>query len=563
MKHRVPVSQPPTSGLQHSGLLFLVAALALSSGCSNSETTKSSAEQQIAATTLVQLAQGELEGTVVDEQSGIVAWKGIPYAAAPIGELRFKPPASPAPWQGIREADEFGLPCWQHFSPATSIWTRGEFERSEDCLFLNIWSGAALSSEASTHKRPVMVWFHGGSHTVGHAHSRIFDGTELARLGAVLVSVNYRLGSFGFLAHPSFAAESPNQATGNWGLHDKVAALEWVRDNIATFGGDPENVTIFGQSAGSASVCVLQASPLARGLFHRAIGQSAACFAAPPNNQAARKSAATLAQTAGIEGTGSEAAQALRELPAERLLALELESSWLNGPQATVDGWLLPRPAVEIFEAGEHNAVPVLVGSTANEGYQLFPLDESLSQNDFDGWLSQQFGDRAAAVAAAYADEIAQSPGMAQHTIFTDQFMAGGMRTWADLVSSNGDSAYLYYMSHIPPAFRLYMHDQPQLESDGEPVELYSYGAYHSGDLVYVFGNVGLVGDHWRDSDHQLARTMSRYWVEFARSGDPNAEGLPTWPEHDLEERPAMEFGEPTRARTGILQQKLDALLGD
>jgi para-nitrobenzyl esterase len=455
------------------------------------------------------------------------------------------------------------LPCWQHFSPESSIWSRGEFERSEDCLFLNVWSGADISNSSRTsEKRPVMVWFHGGSHTVGFSHSKIFDGTELARLGAVLVTVNYRLGSFGFLAHPSFAAETEHGATGNWGLHDKIAALEWVRDNIAAFGGDPDNVTIFGQSAGSASVCVLHASPLARGLFHRAIGQSAACFSAPPNSDAALASARSLATAAGIEGDGAAAAAALRELTPQRLLALEVESSWLAGPTAVVDGWLLPKPAVEIFRAGEHNRVPILVGSTANEGYNLFPLDETFTLEDFDRFLQAEFGERAAAVATAYRAELEQSPGIAQHAIVTDRFMAGGMRTWAELAIRNGDAAYLYYMSHVPPVFRLYLHDRPQLLVEGRPVAPRSYGAYHSGDLAYVFGNIGLVGIDLTDSDYQLSRAMSRYWVQFALNGDPNVEGLPEWPVYELSDRSAMEFTVPLSVKQAILQDKLDAVVG-
>ncbi|NNF16520.1 MAG: carboxylesterase family protein, partial [Gammaproteobacteria bacterium] len=219
--------------------------------------------------------QGDLQGIWADDQ--IRVFKGIPYAAAPIEERRWQPPHAPEPWSDVRSANEFGPACWQTPSPDAFVWSRQEFPRSEDCLYLNIWSDAGNTS------KPVMVWFHGGAHTGGMSHEKIFDGTRLASKGVVLVSINYRLGPLGFLAHPLLNQESAQKSSGNYGLLDKIAALNWINENIAQFGGDPNNITIFGQSAGSQSVCTLMASPLANGLFHKAIGQSASCVSPLPS----------------------------------------------------------------------------------------------------------------------------------------------------------------------------------------------------------------------------------------------------------------------------------------
>ena len=217
-------------------------------------------------------AYGPVSGLDTNSRN-IKVFKGIPYAKPPVGNLRWRPPEPPTSWTKTLATRKFGMPCWQPHSENAFVWSRGVFERSEDCLYLNIWSDLSASGP-----KPVMVWFHGGGHTSGWGHGEIFDGTKLAELGVVLVSINYRLGPWGFLAHPLLAAESDQNSSGNYGLLDKIAALKWVQENIENFGGDSQNVTIFGQSAGSMSVCALMASPLAKGLFHKAIGQSAACL---------------------------------------------------------------------------------------------------------------------------------------------------------------------------------------------------------------------------------------------------------------------------------------------
>ena len=249
----------------------------------------------------------------------MAVFRGVAFAKPPVGDLRWRPPASVEPWEGTQMATEFGPACWQARNDDNSPYARGELPRSEDCLTLNVWTPARAGERA-----PVMVWFHGGGHRSGVGSAKIFDGTAMAKKGVLMVTANYRLGPIGFLAHPALTAESHHAASGNYGILDHIATLEWVRDNIAAFGGDPDNVTIFGQSAGSWSVCALQASPLARGLFHRAIGHSGGCFGAPRRHLAKTHGVATetsghdaglaIAAALGIDGDGADAAAALRAI---------------------------------------------------------------------------------------------------------------------------------------------------------------------------------------------------------------------------------------------------------
>ena len=248
-------------------LVSVAALLVLSAG-----TVPGAAGQPLGP--VVETSLGTLAGERVAGHEDVLVFRGIPYAEPPVGDARWRPPIAKGAWDGTRAAATFGPACWQGLTPETSIYTRGDLERDEDCLYLNVWTAAADAAEA----RPVMVWFHGGGHSGGWGSAKVFDGTALAQKGVVLVTINYRLGAFGFLAHPALSAESAHDSSGNYGLLDKVAALEWVRDSVGAFGGDPGNVTIFGQSAGSWSVCYLMASPLAAGLFHKAIGHSGGCF---------------------------------------------------------------------------------------------------------------------------------------------------------------------------------------------------------------------------------------------------------------------------------------------
>lgn len=508
---------------------------------------------------VVRTSSGLVEGGAVDDGRGpagdVLAFRGIPYAAPPVGDLRWRPPQPAASWDGVRPAVESGAPCWQRISPDTSIWSRGELDRSEDCLYLDLWTAAADAAVP----RPVMVWFHGGSHEVGHGSSLIFDGAALARKGVVLVSINYRLGSFGFLAHKALTAESEHGSSGNYGLLDKIAALRWVRDNAAAFGGDPERVTIFGQSAGSMSVCSLVASPLAAGLFHRAIGQSAGCFTPLEGLEQAERRGVLLADGLGVaaDAAADEIAAAMRAAAAEDVLAGAGSSGWSDGAKTVVDGWYLPDQPSAIYARGEHNPVPMLVGFMGDESRALFAPGPPLERPALELQLQEQYGEAATGLLAAYAAEAKKAPGAVPGLIFSDTIFGWGSRTWVRHIAAARGDAYLYYIPHAPPVFRLYLPDRPDLGGEGGPRRM---GAYHSGDLAYVFGNTDLVGINWEDWDHEIADLLSSYWTNFAKTGDPNGEGLPEWPRYEHASDQALVVGDAVGVESGVLREKLDAL---
>lgn len=463
--------------------------------------------------------QGQLRGYWANEPRQIRGFKGIPYARPPIGDLRWRPPQAAQNWQGVRQATEPGSACWQPTRVEQFVWSRGAFAPSEDCLYLNLWSAASADDPA-----PVMVWFHGGAHTAGMGHDRIFDGTRLAEHGVVVVTINYRLGPFGFLAHEALVDESDHDSAGNYGLLDKIAALNWVRDNIAQFGGDPANVTIFGQSAGSQSVCALMASPLARGLFHKAIGQSAACVdAMPSKDEAGLERGSALIEALD----GATDLTAMRAATPQQIMQAAETSNWASASRIVTDGWVLPKSPDAIYAAGEQTQVPLLLGYLSNEGYLLFPLNEQLDQEGLRSYTQRIAGDQADALLLNYSNALAVSPGLAQREIATDLFMAYGMHRWATHHERSGQPTYLYFMDHKPPAFRLYVPDNPDLELAEGPR---SAGAYHSGDLAYVFANTRLVGVDWQEEDHALSEQIAQYWTNFARTGNPNGAGLPQWP---------------------------------
>jgi len=497
---------------------------------------------------------GELEGAWADAEAGVSVFRGVPFAQPPVGDLRWRPPVAVEPWDGTQAATEFGPACWQARNADDSPYARGELPRSEDCLTLNLWTAARVGE-----RRPVMVWFHGGGHSSGTGSAKIFDGTAMAKKGVVMVTANYRLGPFGFLAHPALTAESVEQASGNYGILDHIATLEWVRDNVAAFGGDPGNVTIFGQSAGSWSVCVLQASPLAKGLFDKAIGHSGGCFGAPRAHLATTGGAATavsghdaglaVAARLGVEGEGADAASALRAAAPEAVLEAG------RGTGVVVDGWVLPDLPGAIFAAGQQNDVPVIVGSLSDEGATLYAGMAGPPRDEFVAGLRERYGDRTDALLDAYAGEIAASTRIAGQAIQADRSFTWQMREWAR-AHADANDVYLYFFSHAPPVFRLYLPDRPELDF---PAGLRGGGAYHSGDLAYAFDNVGLVGVGWNARDHELSDQMSQYWVNFAKTGDPNGDGLPLWPKYDREGEPVIEFATfGTAAASKIRETKLD-----
>ena len=477
------------------------------------------------AVTRTGLYRGERVSNIGQGQD-LAVYRGIRYARSPTGERRWRAP-EPITVKPGTEARRFGAACPQSDAIDAFVWSRTPgFTRSEDCLFLNVWAPAAAEG------LPVMVWFHGGAHTTGFAHAAIFDGAELASQGVVVVTVNYRLGALGFLAHPALVDE--HGASGNYGLLDKVQALRWVQEHIAAFGGDPNNVTIFGQSAGSQSVCALQASPLSAGLFHKAIGQSASCLVdlaydpADANGQRRGQALATAALSEGAEVT----AERLRALSPDALLAAELASGWRDRSRITVDGYALPEHPTLRFQRGAAPRVPLLVGFLTNEGEQLIPLDPTLDAERFRQRLAR-LSENPEAIKAAYQAELAHSPGLAWRTILADRLMALGMHRWA---TANPGPTWLYAMTHVPPAFKLYQPEAPDLVL---PAALPGTGprpagAYHSGDLAFVFRNTRHIGSGWTDADHRAGPdSMSAHWVQFARTGSPQLDAGPAWPTFD------------------------------
>jgi para-nitrobenzyl esterase len=479
-----------------------------------------------AAPEVVRVDSGQIAGVSAD---GVRAFKGIPYAAPPVGDLRWKPPQPAAPWSGVKAADTFGPECVQTAYPAGSVYTMEPAPQSEDCLYLNVWTAATAAD-----KRPVMVWIHGGAWTRGSSSIATYDGAALARKGVVVVTVNYRLGPLGFLAHPELTAESPHHSSGNYAILDHVAALQWVQRNIAAFGGDPANITIFGESAGSWSVNATQATPLARGLFHRAIGESGAQFSRTPRLADAEQGGLALAKA-----VGADSLKALRGVPADQLAAVPAFRSSIN-----VDGWVLPDEVRTIFAQRKHNDVPVLVGSNANEWTTLssaaaFPRTVA----DFRKRIDAQFPGLAKEFDEAYPVKSDGDIAEVMLALGRDTTFSVEMRTWARMVTAGQRKAFLYQFTHVPPG-----------------PEARTRGAYHASEIQYVFANLRNPAFAYSGADHALADAMSSYWVNFAKTGDPNGTGLPAWTAYNTSAEPYLELGSPIRMKQHLLKAQLDFL---
>ena len=494
-----------------------------------------------ADTNTVKVEGGMISGTTAE---GVRSYKGIPFAAPPTGDRRWKAPQPVISWEGVRACDTFGPECPQAPYPAGSIYARPAEKQSEDCLYLNVWTAAKAGD-----KRPVMVWIHGGALTRGSGANPAYDGAALAKKGVVLVTINYRLGPFGYLAHPELTAESLQRASGNYGVLDQVAALRWVQKNIAAFGGDARRVTIFGESAGSWSVNVLVASPLAKGLFQRAIGESGAAFSRNAYLKEDRGSGLPSAEKVGLafqKAAGADSLKALRDLPAEKIVALANDDP--EGKkfrtQPNVDGWVLPDEIRNIFAQGKQNDVPVIVGSNANEMTTLtVPATVPKTLADYHKRMATQYGEVMTDFDAVYpAASDAEVPA-AYLASLRDTAFTLPMRTWARMTATGRSKAYLYFFSHAPPG--------PQSKL---------LGAYHAAEIVYVFNNLKQVNRPFEQADQQLADVMSSYWVNFATTGDPNGKGLPRWTPYDSNAEPYLEFGDAPQSRNHLLKPQLDFL---
>jgi para-nitrobenzyl esterase len=434
--------------------------------------------QTLSAAT-VQLNSGMISG-VSGTSAEVQVYKGIPYAAPPVGNLRWRAPESAAHWDGVRKADQFGAMCMQ---PAPRAATTPP-KMSEDCLFLNVWTAATSAGE----RRPVMVWIHPGGYQTGSGSTPGFDGEALARKGVVLVTINYRLGVFGFFSHPELTKESAHHASGNYALMDQAAALSWVQRNIAGFGGDPQRVLVFGDSAGSSSIANLMGSPRAKGLFQRAVGESGAWMglSLTPTRTLAD------AEQAGVKIADALHAQTLNELramPAEDLL----KAGRAGGP--VIDGWFLPEDVGTIFAEHKQNDVPLLAGSNQDEG--TFFLQPT-SAAKFIERSRMRYGDQADAFLKLYPAGSDEEANASQLAAFRDE-LAFVMRVWARAQTKTGHSkVFLFYFTHQPP---------PPVGASARGAM--GTGATHGSEAQYIFGNLlGLRA--WTDLDHQVSACCRR-----------------------------------------------------
>lgn len=466
----------------------------------------------------VRTAGGPVSGTA-GKTPDVRVYKGIPYAAPPVGQLRWKEPQPAASWTGVRQAAEFGAACPQALYAETSPYYQPPFPRSEDCLYLNIWTAAKSAGD----KRPVMVWIHGGGYTRGSGSTPTYFGDTLATKGAVVVTVNYRLGAFGFFGHPELTKESPHHASGNYGLLDQLAALQWVHKNIAAFGGDPNRVTIFGESAGSSAVNFLVASPQTKGLIHRAIGESGANFGR-------RVSLAELEEAGAKQGDLAS----LRAKSSDDVLKM-------TGARPCVDGWLLPADVNSIFAAGKQNDIPVIAGYNADETRALAPLSADAKASTVLEQLKTRYAKSYDEVSKIYPVGTDEQIFDAYYNSSRDQGMGFQMRTWVREQNKTGKApAYLYYFTRTPPG----------KNSD-------KLRAYHAAEIAYVFGTLG-PNRPWEETDRKLSDAMSSYWVNFATTGDPNGKGLPKWPPYDANSDPSIEFGDKIVVKKEINKAGLD-----
>ena len=506
------------------------------------------------ATALVVLPASALDdvirtenGRISGSRNGEVqSFKGIPFAAPPVGDLRWKAPQPAADWAGVRECTEYSPIAPQADYPAGSFYaaTSPGLAWDEDCLYLNVWTAA----ESADEERPVMVWVHGGALTRGSGANAAYDGTALARKGVVLVTINYRLGPLGYFAHPALSEESDRKVSGNYGVLDQIAALKWVRKNIAAFGGDPNRVTIFGESAGSWSVCALTATPLAKGLFHGAIGESGGLFGpmhalkkAQSGQQSAEQGGVDFAKALGVE-EGAGALAALRAKSAKEIIDAFVKLPNASWTRPTVDGWVFPNDIQGIFEDGKQNSIPVIVGSNADEGTSLFGSFAPRTKEAYERSARQQFEAMAGEALKLYPAKTDADAWGASLASMRDQWFTWQMRKWARLTATTDAEAFLYFFSHVPP--------RPDRET---------YGAYHAAEIVYVFNNISITPYPNMKEDFEMAETISNYWVQFASTGNPNRTGLPEWKAYGIEAEYFMEFNNgQAKPGEGLLTSESD-----
>ncbi|MFL9836078.1 carboxylesterase family protein [Flavobacterium sp. ST-75] len=480
----------------------------------------------------VQVEQGILEGIVLP--SGIHSFKGIPFAQPPVGELRWKAPQPPLKWEGILKADAFKDNAMQK-----DVFGDMKFRSSgmsEDCLYLNVW----VPANANEEKLPVLVYFYGGGFVAGDGSEGRYDGETLAKEGIITVTLNYRLGIFGFFSHPELTKESPNNASGNYGLLDQNAALVWVKNNIAPFGGDPNKITIAGESAGSISVSAQMASPLSKDLINGAIGESGAMIKptldAVPLNEAEQN---------GLDFAKRINAQSLadlRKLPADSLL--DEASKWgAFNTRATVDGYFLPKLPSAFFADGEQSKVPLLAGWTSAEmPYMAFMQGQYPNPENYAERVKQMFGDNAEEVLKLYPGTTQEEVIQSATALASDNFIVFSTWKWAELhKNTTGQPTYVYRFAQQRPPLKSELGNVKEglaggiIKEEGEKKEnempAALPGASHASDIEYLLGNLNNNELYnWTDEDHKVSQTGVKYLANFIKTGNPNGENLPQWP---------------------------------
>jgi para-nitrobenzyl esterase len=475
---------------------------------------------------LAQISTAKVTGGVVEGvvKDGIASFKGVPFAAPPVGELRWRSPQPVKPWTGVKKADEFAPGPMQDTSFGAKL--GGSQKVSEDCLYLNVWTGAKKAAG----KRPVMVWIYGGGFGIGMTSTPTYDGTNLAKKGVVLVSVAYRVGPMGFLAHPDLSKES-GKGSGCYGVQDMIAGLKWVKENIAQFGGDPRNVTIFGESAGGMAVGMLTTAPMAKGLFQRAISESGGAMTPP---RTTLKEAEALGN-AYLSKLGANDIKAARALSAE---AIQKDTTGMGFFRPVADGETIADNQYELFEAGKFNDTPILVGTNSHEG-GLF-VTQKITVADFEKTIRSRFGSSADAVLKAYPHGTDAEATRANQDIMRETSFAWPTWTWAKMQSNHGkNNAFVYYFDHRTPM-------SPE-------------GSSHAAEISYVFCNLGGMGGGTGPEDKALSDLLSSYWINFAKNGDPNGSGLPVWPSFNEKDQKTMFFDKAAGARPHPNLEKIRA----
>ncbi len=444
----------------------------------------------------VRVEHGLVQGT---SEGGLTVYRGIPFAAPPVGDLRWRAPQPAAKWEGVRQATQFG--------PSPIQGSRNGTNMSEDCLYLNVWTPAKSTNDHI----PVLVWIYGGAFSAGSTSDPNFSGEKLARKGVVLVSIAYRVGQLGFLAHPELSAETTNHVSGNYALLDMIAGLQWVQKNISAFGGDPDKVTIFGESVGGISVSMLCASPQAKGLFHGAISQSGGSFGPPRPTTFPGENLKRLpnAERDGEAYARGASIAELRKITPDKLPPEPgFGRSW-----PVIDGWVIPDDQHKLYEAGKYNDLPVLIGYNSDEGASFSPPK---TPEDYISGVKKRYGKFAEELIKAYPVGTNTVPKTARD-LMRDAAFGWHTWSWARLAAQTGKSRVFYYYFDQHPIY-----PESSLRA--------GYGSFHGADVAYVFQHLNPNHPQTTKSDLEISDAMSTYWVNFARHGDPNGEGVPAWP---------------------------------